>query len=753
MARQNVVGGALRASCGAFGASCGPIALAAAQTARKLIQFLLEAQGADRARIMRVEPLESRQLLSAAWIDSGILKVTGDRYMTNNLSVSLSGSTYTARANSITKTFPASSVNSIKIIGANYGDRMSVAGNITAPSYMEGWGGYDTISGGSGNDTIKGGDGNDSIMGNAGDDSLMGDAGNDFLDGGSGADFIDGGSGSDRIVNSEPTPQGPPPDSSSSLSISSLQLWNSRTNTFIQTLNGGETIDLTKNPNVTIIAQVGSSTRSVKFGVDSNGSYRVENHAPFAIAGDYAGWNDLADWSTSTGTHRITATPYSATSAGGSSGSSKSISINITRSSGSTGSSGSGTGSAPVSSLSISSLQLWNSKSNTLIQTLNGGETIDLSKTPNVTLIAQVGSSTRSVKFGVDSNSNYRTENQAPFAIAGDYAGWNDLADWNVSTGTHKITATPYSATSAGGSAGAAKTLSINVTKSGSSTPVPPSPPASPPPPPPPPSTGGVVPRNNSASAPNAVITAVTSRSIHAGQSVDFNALSSSLNSGSPITARYAWDFGDSGSKYNMLEGFNVAHFYDSPGNYTVRLTLSNEAGKTDVATTTVTVSSANRTSYYISPSGSDSNDGLSSSRPIKSWTKAISKLANNVNLLFQGGATFSASQTMRVHNDNVVIGSYGSGKATIKWNGPNDYSSIISLASDADQDTVRDLTFDSVYGVSSSNLPQAISVAGDGNTVLNNTFLNLGYAVNAGGEPDGLLIQGNDAPSSTGLH
>ena len=37
------------------------------------------------------------------------------------------------------------------------------------------------------------------------------------------------------------------------------------------------------------------------------------------------------------------------------------------------------------------------------------------------------------------------------------------------------------------------------------------------------------------------------------------HALSSTLNGGSPVTARYEWDFGDSAGKYNKLVGWNAA--------------------------------------------------------------------------------------------------------------------------------------------------------------------------------------------------
>src|SRR5439155_198547 len=63
---------------------------------------------------------------------------------------------------------------------------------------------------------------------------------------------------------------------------------------------------------------------------------------------------------------------------------------------------------------------------------------------------------------------------------------------------------------------------------------------------------------------------------------VHVHALASTLNGGDYLTARWQWDFGDPGGKYNQLEGWNAAHVYDNPGTYTIRLTLTNQNGKSN---------------------------------------------------------------------------------------------------------------------------------------------------------------------------
>jgi len=66
-----------------------------------------------------------------------------------------------------------------------------------------------------------------------------------------------------------------------------------------------------------------------------------------------------------------------------------------------------------------------------------------------------------SVRFGLDTNANFRIENSAPYSLFGDnngkyYAG-------SFSSGQHSLTGTPYSAASAKGTSGTALTISFTV--------------------------------------------------------------------------------------------------------------------------------------------------------------------------------------------------------------------------------------------------------------------------------------------------
>jgi hypothetical protein len=92
---------------------------------------------------------------------------------------------------------------------------------------------------------------------------------------------------------------------------------------------------------------------------------------------------------------------------------------------------------------------------------LADGATLDLAALPtrNLSVRAEVSGSAGSVVFALD-GKNVRSENAAPYTIAGDSNG--DYSPWTPPTGQHTLGATPYSSSSGGGTAGIA--LSVNLT-------------------------------------------------------------------------------------------------------------------------------------------------------------------------------------------------------------------------------------------------------------------------------------------------
>jgi len=116
----------------------------------------------------------------------------------------------------------------------------------------------------------------------------------------------------------------------------------------------------------------------------------------------------------------------------------------------------------------VSSLTLVNADTDADIINLSDGYVLDLSVYPRVNVRANVSGQVESVRFGFDGNANYRTENGPPYAPGPNNGGLYD--PWVLSLGTHTLSATPYSADNASGTAGAALTVQFSVVTGGSAT-------------------------------------------------------------------------------------------------------------------------------------------------------------------------------------------------------------------------------------------------------------------------------------------
>lgn len=97
---------------------------------------------------------------------------------------------------------------------------------------------------------------------------------------------------------------------------------------------------------------------------------------------------------------------------------------------------------------------------------LRSGDIIDLSalSTQNLNVRANATSSTGSVVFELD-GSEHRTENDAPYALAGDNRG--NYHAWSPTPGAHTLTATPYSQDDGHGAVGAALAITLTVVEEG----------------------------------------------------------------------------------------------------------------------------------------------------------------------------------------------------------------------------------------------------------------------------------------------
>ncbi|HQY87567.1 MAG TPA: PKD domain-containing protein [Tepidisphaeraceae bacterium] len=273
------------------------------------------------------------------------------------------------------------------------------------------------------------------------------------------------------------------------------------------------------------------------------------------------------------------------------------------------------------------------------------------------------------------------------------------------------------------------------------------------------PSAVGLPPIIGQGQAPVARITTPAGTNVMAGMTIHVDALTSTLNAGNPTTARYEWDFGEPGSPYNKLVGFNAAHNYKNPGSYTVTLRVFNENGRSSITTKSITVTPDTRTIYYVASNGNDSNAGTLN-RPFKTWNKVVevTDRLDNVKILFRRGDTFTVGDNAFViYGENVVVGAYGTGeKPVLKWNGTRDRRRYIFVPDMTSKNiTIRDFTMTSVYDAPDGDqtnmvisvMPYAANVS-----VIGCTFLDVGYAVNSSAQPTGLLVQDNDAPKDTGL-
>lgn len=117
-----------------------------------------------------------------------------------------------------------------------------------------------------------------------------------------------------------------------------------------------------------------------------------------------------------------------------------------------------------VQAQSVTSFTLINADTDTNIGLLSDGETLNLATLPTTNLSvrantdpAQVGS----VRFALNGNLNFQTENITPYALKGDSNG--DYNSWTPSVGEYTLKATPYSGSNASGSTGSALTVTFTV--------------------------------------------------------------------------------------------------------------------------------------------------------------------------------------------------------------------------------------------------------------------------------------------------
>jgi hypothetical protein len=241
---------------------------------------------------------------------------------------------------------------------------------------------------------------------------------------------------------------------------------------------------------------------------------------------------------------------------------------------------------------------------------------------------------------------------------------------------------------------------------------------------------------------------------------------------GTPLTARYAWDFGDPRGKYNQLVGFVAAHVYDRSGTYAITLTVTDEAGHRASTVGSVTILPDTRWAVFVSPDGNDGNNGLTEATPLRSAAAAFGRLAGgrgradpgHLILLFKAGGTYPVTDALTVRGPDVVVGRYGVGDRPVLMllRGPVDERGHgprggISVDPKCDGVMIEHLAFASPYHPNADGSApkvglQAIFPRGRNVAVRECSFKDVDDAVNCNGNPTGLLVQDCDALGETDL-
>ncbi|MCC6423996.1 MAG: PKD domain-containing protein [Phycisphaerales bacterium] len=212
----------------------------------------------------------------------------------------------------------------------------------------------------------------------------------------------------------------------------------------------------------------------------------------------------------------------------------------------------------------------------------------------------------------------------------------------------------------------------------------------------------------------------------------------------SPLLTRYQWDFADPAGRFSTLEGFNAAHIFDTPGDYTIQLLLTFPDHSTRTLTTPLRIIPDTRPAIYLSADGNDENLGTDIDHPIRSLGRAQMLLRNNTKLLLRKGDRFEQSRTFNLKYANVLLGAYGDGEnPQLIWTGRED-GAMLHLDKSSRQIIIQDLTFDADKDGATQN---AIEAAGQAITIRRCEFRRVGNAINANGRPHGLLVLDNTAP------
>lgn len=237
---------------------------------------------------------------------------------------------------------------------------------------------------------------------------------------------------------------------SSGLAVTNLNLVCAEKQAALRSLADGSTISLALDGSeLNVSAATSGPVGSVQFVLNGQ-TVKIENAAPYALAGDNGG--RYYAWTPELGTHTLKVVPYSGSNLSGSAGTPMHVSFSVAEQS----------ASQPTSGTAVTRLALVDTSTQRDLRSLTNGGTVSLSEGGGVSVRADASSATGSVEFILD-GSRYSTENVAPYAIAGD--GGGKLYAWTPSVGTHTLKVVPYSGSNRSGTAGAPVQVTFTVVK------------------------------------------------------------------------------------------------------------------------------------------------------------------------------------------------------------------------------------------------------------------------------------------------
>ena len=260
---------------------------------------------------------------------------------------------------------------------------------------------------------------------------------------------------------------------------------------------------------------------------------------------------------------------------------------------------------------------------------------------------------------------------------------------------------------------------------------------------------------DNTGAPPKAVITKLET-TVLAGQGIEVSGLSSVLHTGSALNTTWQWNFGDTNGRYNDLTGWTAGHIYDTPGTYTIALTVTDAKGQISRATSLVTVAADNRPVIYVDTDGSDSNTGMSPDQAVQTAAQAFQLAGSGTIVEFRRGETFNVNSTLMLAGHDMAVSAYGSGASPVLLRGTGDGDVVVCVGTAAQNITIENLTFDSIYPAVNGIAPKipvdAIWAQGNNLVVRGDTFLNVSDAINGSMQPSGVIVQDNSAPLLTGI-